>query len=88
MFGSSVTSLHVRYPTRKDAPILSHMVNGKLQVLRYSVAMAFLKKWSKDAGIVGDVGFHSFRCGAVTEMHVCGFGLQDIRDKGDMGHSH
>lgn len=72
-----------KYPVPMDYPILSRIVNGSVQNVKYSPALQLLKKWSKKAGLDKNIGMHSLRRGAATLMALAGMPLEDIKNRGD-----
>lgn len=72
-----------RYPMESTAPILSRKMNGIVEVVRYTSALAFLKKWAIQAGVSKNLGMHSLRRGAATVMALAGMPLEDIKNRGD-----
>lgn len=72
-----------KYPMPENSPILSRSVKGRLELVKYTVALRLLKGWGARAGLKKDLGMHSLRRGSATLMSLAGFQLEDIKDRGD-----
>lgn len=64
-----ITCYFAKYPMELSAPILSRRVNGKVETIRYTIALAFLKRWGSQSGITKKLGMHCLRIGVATVRH-------------------